>query len=258
MVDLKTAPYAFSVIRAVLAVAAAALGTGGVQQPLFTLHGTQSCLFGLPHATAGLPPASPPAPPVLFVAALPQARLGAWTGAGHYEGIILRFFATEAAARAASNGGIRIRNVLASSDRQAKPPHDRLRALVLGCLRASGGRRAAPPPAASLRTFAGAWGGHTRGLTIGSNGAAVESVNDGCCVRVYDMTYRIVAVRGTLTHATATYRITSFRRHTKEVPLLRVGEVGTLVLRNGILTNRLTTVYFCSDPAWGATGACGA
>jgi hypothetical protein len=41
-------------------------------------------------------------------------------------------------------------------------------------------------------------------------------------------------------------------------PLLRVGEVGTLLLRNGIVTNGLTRDFFCSGPDRGATGACGA
>jgi hypothetical protein len=65
-------------------------------------------------------------------------------------------------------------------------------------------------------------------------------------------------VRGTLTRATAVYRVTSFRRFATEVRRLRVGNLGRLVLRNGIVTNTLTAVYFCSDPAWEATGACGA
>ena len=30
------------------------------------------------------------------------------------------------------------------------------------------------------------------------------------------------------------------------------------MLKDGIVTNTLTDDFFCSDPAWGATAACGA
>jgi hypothetical protein len=39
---------------------------------------------------------------------------------------------------------------------------------------------------------------------------------------------------------------------------LHVGAVGKLQLRNGLVTNTLTEDFFCSDPTWDATGACGA
>jgi hypothetical protein len=72
------------------------------------------------------------------------------------------------------------------------------------------------------------------------------------------MTFQILAVSGTVTRATATYRVTSFKRYESSVARLHRGQVGKLLLRNGIVTNTATGVYFCSDPAWGATGACGA
>ena len=66
--------------------------------PLYTRAATQSCLTALPNAVAGLPPATPPVPPALFVYALerddistgglgqprPRAhkQLGAWYGHG--------------------------------------------------------------------------------------------------------------------------------------------------------------------------------
>ena len=72
------------------------------------------------------------------------------------------------------------------------------------------------------------------------------------------MTFQILSVSGTLTHGTAVYRVTSFKRYEKGTRTIHVGDVGKLLLRNGIVTNTLTGYYFCSDQAWGATGACGA
>ena len=173
------------------------------------------------HAVAGLPPAMPPIPPVLFVYALagddvstaegegprPRAhrQLGAWYGKRSYEGIILSFFKRAGEARA----------------------------------------------------FVGGWGGHDRGLSIKASGRGNEGGNGGCCYRIYQMTFHILSVRGTLTRATALYRVTSFRRYQSGVRKLHVGEIGKLRLRNGIVTNTLTRDFFCSSPAWGATNACG-
>src|SRR5205085_3255670 len=72
------------------------------QTPLYRRAATDSCLMRHAHAFAGLPPAMPPIPPVLFVYALagddvstaggegprPRAhrQLGAWYGKRSYEG----------------------------------------------------------------------------------------------------------------------------------------------------------------------------
>jgi hypothetical protein len=129
---------------------------------------------------------------------------------------------------------------------------------VLGCLRSErGGLPAAkPPPPATVATFAGYWGGHTRGLSITSSGRVREYADSGCCSRYYDMTLQILSVSGTITHATAAYRVTSFKH--LQLRGIRVGERGTLRLNNGIVTSSLTRDDFCSDPTWGVTGACGA
>jgi hypothetical protein len=252
------------------------------EAPLYSLAATQSCLTGLPSGIAGLPPARPPAPPALFVDALARhevsppgvgqrsrahGQLAVWAGRERYEGIILSLFASILDARPSSKsgawlyGGERVRNVVVTWAQQSAPSRN-VRNTVVGCLRskAAGGpapsQRAAPK--AKLATFAGRWGGHTRGLSITSSGKGHESADDGCCTRVYELTFRIVSVSGTLTHAVAVYRVTSFRRYEREVRPLRVGDVGKLLLRNGIVTNTLTRDFFCSDPAWDATGACGA
>ena len=119
------------------------------------------------------------------------------------------------------------------------------------------GKAAKRPPPATLATFAGGWGGHTRGLSITSTGRGREDADDGCCTREYELTFQILSVNGTLTRATAFYRATSFKPYESGMRL-HVGDVGKLVLKNGIVTNTLTGDFFCSGPAWGATGACGA
>jgi len=269
-----------SVGLAATGMAAARLSRAAAEAPLYTRAATRACLMRLPNAIAGLPPARPPVPSALFVYALtrddvstwgvgqrpPRAhkQLGTWDGAGGYQGIILSFFKSVADAGTSLKslawlyGGKLIWNVVASWDQKSMPSR-RVRNAVFGCLRSvapAASRRAAPP--ASRATFTGAWGGHTRSLTIASGGQGRESADAGCCMRVYQLTFQILSVSGTLTRATAVYRVTSFRRYERGVRRLHAGDVGKLLLRNGIVTNILTRDFFCSDPAWGATGACGA
>jgi hypothetical protein len=274
-------------IAAIIAVAAAALASSAagaaLQEPVYSLAATESCLAGLPGAVIGLPPASPPVPPALFVDALahdvmstggspasqPRAhrQLGAWYGdhRATYQGIILSFFKSVPDARASLKslawlyGGKRIANVVVTWDQQ-QTPSPSMRKPVLGCLRSKAPRLSRPPTRpASLATFAGAWGGHTRGLSITAPGKGSEETDDGCCRRVYELTFQILSVSGTLTRATAVYRVMRFKRFDgASVRARHAGDIGRLLLRNGIVTNTLTGVYFCSDPAWGATGACGA
>jgi hypothetical protein len=94
-------------------------------------------------------------------------------------------------------------------------------------------------------------------MSIASTGRGSEFANASCCERSYQVGFRILSVRGTLTRAAARYRVTSFRRYDRGIRRLRVGEVGKFLLRNGIVTNTLTHDFFCSNPAWGATNACG-
>ena len=263
------------------AVAATASGAAE-KEPVYTLAATQSCLARLPNSIAGLPPARPPVPPALFIYALahdvistaegvgprPRAhkQLGAWYGEGRYQGIILSFFKSVPDARASLKtlawlyGGKLIRNVVVTWD-QKSVPRGSVRKTVLGCLRSQlVGRPAAkrPPPPATLATFAGRWGGHTRGLSITSTGRGQEGADAGCCRRIYQLTFQILSVKGTLTRATAVYRVTFFKRYEGGLRRLHVADLGKLLLKDGIVTNTLTGDFFCSDPAWGATGACGA
>jgi hypothetical protein len=262
-------------IVALSGVSLLATAFSGTASPrLYSVVATRTCLESRPDSIAGLPPANPPVPPALFVYSFKPDRmptrahgqLGVWYGKGvaRYEGIRLSFFKNVRDARASLksivslSGGKLVRNVVVSWD-QSSVPRRSLQETVLGCLRAKATpARKRATPQASLATFAGSWGGHTRELSITAGGRGVESADDGCCIRLYEMSYQILSVSGTLTRATATYRVTSFTRYAQEVPAVQVGQAGSLVLRNGIVTNTLTKVYFCSTPAWGATGACGA
>jgi len=250
---------------------------------LYTRAATASCLMARTDAVAGLPPATPPRPAVLFVDQLrsedlstgglgghrpgPHTQLGAWTsGRNGYDGVILSFFQSKHAARAARKNlewlyddGTVAANVVATWDQPSKP--HALRKLVLACLRSTPTQHTShPAPPATLATFAGNWGGHDRGLRIAANGVGHENALASCCVRVYAMTYRILRVHGTITHATADIRVTAYRTFLPgNRPVKKpAGQFGKLVIDNGILTNKLTDDYFCSNPAWGVGGACGA
>jgi hypothetical protein len=241
------------------------------QQPLSTAAATEPCVRSLPRTNVGLPPSRPSGDALWVYRATPDrvlprtvARLYAYHGAnGRWQGLILTFFKSESRARAYaksfSYGRHRIvRNVIVETD----TPAASWQMAVLACLR--GGTpdplpAPRPSPHASLATFVGYWGGHTRGLQVSSAGEGSERVNDGCCIRVYDLSFQILYVTGTLTSATATYRVTRFKRYPNSGgPTMHVGQVGRLRLRNGIVTDRESDTNFCSDPAWEATGACGA
>jgi hypothetical protein len=254
------------------AAAAASFGSPA----LYSVDATQSCFAHLATAVDGLPPATPPSPAALFVRQLPadaipapvDGRVGVWAGRGSgYEGVTLTFFQGPVtrkwlgALESVYGGGTVVRNVVVSWDQTSSSAG--FRDTVMGCLqvgRLGGAEMPAmqPAPAAGLATFAGEWGGHTRGLTISPSGRGLENTDDGCCDHVYRLGLQILSVSGTLTDAVARYRVTSFVRYHAEGPNLRIGQTGTLQLSDGIITNSRTHNIFCSDPAWGATGACGA
>src|SRR5262249_57838381 len=124
----------------------------------------------------------------------PHTQVAAWYGAGgEYEGIVLTFFKSPTDARASLKslvgpyGGKLVRNVVVSWAQKALP-RPAVRDAVIGCLQAASSR-AAPHavPAASLTTFVGGWGGHTRQLSISPAGRGTEYADDGCCTRDYAM-----------------------------------------------------------------------
>jgi hypothetical protein len=77
-------------------------------------------------------------------------------------------------------------------------------------------------------------------------------VDDGCCYRVVTLRFRVLNASGTPTKAVATVRIT-FARVDKKVfaelhrRVPRVGEIGTLRLEHGVVTDELTKVTFCAE-----------
>jgi hypothetical protein len=117
--------------------------------------------------------------------------------------------------------------------------------------------RAELAPRATLATFAGMWVGHTRQLFITRAGRAREHIDDGCCIPVMDVYFRLSRPRGTSRAATATATATAVRVLEKGVRAPHVGEIGTLRLRTGVITESLTGTTYCNGhprPGW----ACGA
>jgi hypothetical protein len=257
-----------AIIVSVAAVAAA--NQAGAEQTPYTVAATQACIQNLPAALVGLPPARPPTPALFVYRVVPErlvppavATLWAFKGANsRWEELNLAFLTTERRARGYAKSVLGrhliVRNVVVSTD----TPAASWQKAVLACLHSGVPPQAAPtrtPPKASLATFVGYWGGHTRGLRISATGRGSESASDGCCMPAYDLTFQIVRVAGTVSRATATYRVIRFKRYpTFNKPTLRPGQMGELRLRNGIVTNQESDDYFCSGPAWEATGACGA
>lgn len=240
------------------------------EQTPYTAAATQACLRNLPTALVGLPPAKQAMPALFVYRAAPDrvippavATLYAFRGArAGWQGISLSFFRTEHDARSHAKSlldrHVIVRNVVVSTE----TPAATWQKAVLACLRSGVPARVLPPrtsPTASLATFVGYWGGHTRGLRISAAGQGSEYASSGCCMRAYDLSFQIVRVTGTVTKANATYRVTRFKRYpTFNEPIMHVGQVGELRLRNGVVTNHESDDYFCSDPAWEATGVCGA
>jgi hypothetical protein len=267
-------------------VAGTGAAAGSSPSRLYAAGATQACLESLSDAVAGLPPALPPRPSALFVYRFPlgvdgswwvsssaRGALGAWYGQrarGSYEGIYLGFFATPRLARAAFMspesrygyllyGGKLIGNVVVAWA-QRSVPSGSVQKAVLSCLRGGTSRPAPrrPIPRASLATFEGSWGGHTRRLVIGRDGRGYESVNDGCCHFVIGVSFTLLRASGTIEDATGTIRVTAVKRgEWSSETRPRIGQLGELKLKKGILTDALTGIYYCSAPTWSATGACG-
>jgi hypothetical protein len=130
---------------------------------------------------------------------------------------------------------------------------------AFGRLRSTGGAGTASSPQARLATFVGHWFGHTRGIDITGSGLGREYLNDGARP-VAALTFEVRGVTGTPTAADAQIRVTSvriFERHAfghRGPP--RVGELGSLLLWNGIVTDSTTRVYFCA-PKPAEKGVCG-
>ncbi len=111
-----------------------------------------------------------------------------------------------------------------------------------------------------LDVFAGRWFGHVRSLRITTKGRASMRVNIGCCTRIINLSFRLSRVRGTYSSARARARVTRVRVFEKSLvgrsggP--RVGQVGTLRLKRGIITESFQGWNFCGESS--QPGSCGA
>jgi hypothetical protein len=115
---------------------------------------------------------------------------------------------------------------------------------------------------ATLKTFAGSWFGHTRGLKIGRKGHAKEDIGNGCCDPVITLRFRLSHVRGTTHKASARAIVTAVHVHDrsdfpKGSPPPHKGEVRRIHLKHGVITERLTGTNYCDMKA-DETGVCGA
>jgi hypothetical protein len=99
--------------------------------------------------------------------------------------------------------------------------------------------------------LAGYWWGHTRRLEINSEGQGREIVDDGCCHRVITARFRILRVNGTRASAVARVKFSFVRVDEaafaeNHIRPFKSGQVGTIRLRHGVVTDELTTVTFCA------------
>lgn len=119
----------------------------------------------------------------------------------------------------------------------------------------SAARRHSPRPSSSslpdIGQFVGHWGGHTRGLVIMADRTGTEYVSDGCCEPEVDITFRLVAMHQARGEARADFVVTSFAYPQQALPGPRqrfhLGERGTLILRQDVVTDMLTQATFCDD-----------
>jgi hypothetical protein len=119
---------------------------------------------------------------------------------------------------------------------------------------------AAAAHATSLGPFVHQWVGHTRFLTIKSNGHGSEWIDDGCCMHEIDLTFRVSNAHGTVRRGHATIEVLSVhlgKDWPKGQRAPHRGETATLRLHNHVLTEPLTHAYYC-DAVSGSKGTCGA
>ena len=110
---------------------------------------------------------------------------------------------------------------------------------------------AATPRHAAFAAFAGRWWGHTRGLTIRSDGHAAEFISSGCCDPVINLDFRLSRPRGNTEDATAVATVTAVwvrdrSAFTAADPAPHVGERRVIRLRDGVITEPITGTNYCA------------
>ena len=113
-----------------------------------------------------------------------------------------------------------------------------------------------------MARFSGKWEGHTRLLKISRRGRVRESIGDGCCDPVIDLRLRASDPRSGRYGPTLRVRVTVVHVHDPDAfspswPAPRVGQVGRLRLRHGVIREPLTKTTYCDRRA-GSKGICGA
>ena len=104
------------------------------------------------------------------------------------------------------------------------------------------------PDGAHLTTFVGHWHGHTRGIDVYRSGRGKEYIGSGAPA-IATLTFDVLRVTGTHVVADARIRVTSVRIIDRSAffgSLPHAGELGTLRLRHGIVTDSITRVYYCA------------
>lgn len=123
-----------------------------------------------------------------------------------------------------------------------------------------GAAQAAARPA-TLATFAGSWGGHSRGLFINRWGRGFAQVNSGAGCPCFGVAFQLSHVEGTAESATATSTVVRLygarQGYPAPSPLPRIGQRVVLRLRNGKIEDPLTRDNYCSAQAKGFA-PCGA
>jgi hypothetical protein len=116
-------------------------------------------------------------------------------------------------------------------------------------------KRAAP----TFDAFAGQWYGHTRSLIVSESGAAKESIGDGCCNPIIDVTYQLSSPVQQGDRWTATATVTSVVVHDSLglATAPSVGAIGQFELHSGVINVSLSRTNYCNESAE-QTGICGA
>jgi hypothetical protein len=114
---------------------------------------------------------------------------------------------------------------------------------------------------ATLRTFAGGWNGHDRGMSINRWGRGFAQINSGASCPCFGVAFQLSRVRGTTENATATETVVRLygAKHgypATPPPLPRIGQRATLRLHNGIIDEVFTGDDYCGRQAKAL--ACGA
>jgi hypothetical protein len=118
-------------------------------------------------------------------------------------------------------------------------------AILVGCVVFSGCGGAAD---ARLATFLGHWHGQARGLDVYRSGRGEEYIGAGNRP-IVTLTFDVLGVSGTRGVDDAHIRVTSVRITRRSAYFgssPRTGELGTLRLRDGIITDSTTRVLYCA------------